>query len=104
MCDNVKSDLLFKHSLICYCVGNCNTAHAGWLGAGSMKEVDVKQLRMQRVRGCAAHHEGAGEGQEVTELPSSINTHFQNVVVATSDTIIVFHAVACYLSIFTHAR
>ena len=62
-----------------------------------MKEVDVKQLRMQR--GYAAHHEGAGERQKVTELSSSINTHFQNVVVATSDTFIVFHAVACYLSI-----
>ena len=102
MCDNVKSDLLFKHSLICCCVGNCNITHAGWLGAGSMKEVDVKQLRMQR--GCAAHYEGAGERQMVTELSSSINTHFQNMVVATSDTFIILHAVACYLSIFTHAR
>ena len=102
MCDNVKSDLLFKHSFICCCVGNCNIAHAGWLGAGSMKELDVKQLRMQR--GCAAHYEGAGERQEVTELSSSINTHFQNVVVATSDTLIVFHTVSRYLSIFTPAR
>ena len=50
-------------------------------------------------RGCAAHHEGAGERQEVTELSSSINTHFQNVVVATSDTFIVFHVFARYLSI-----
>ena len=43
---NVKLDLFFKffkHSLICYCVGNCNIAHAGWLGADSMKEVDMKQ-------------------------------------------------------------
>ena len=42
MCENVKSDLFFKHSLICCCVGNCNIAHAGWLGVDSMKEVDVK--------------------------------------------------------------
>ena len=37
--------------------------------------------------------------QEVTELSSTINTHFQNVVVATSDTFVIFHVVACYLSI-----
>ena len=49
MCDNVKSDLFFKHSLICYSVGNCNIAHAGWLGAGSMKEVDVKQYGCNKV-------------------------------------------------------
>ena len=56
------------------------------------------------LQGCATHHEGGGERQEVTELSSSINTYFQNVVVATSDTFIIFHAVARYLSIFTHAR
>ena len=39
----IMLDLFFKHNLICYCVGNCNIAHAGWLGAGSMKEVDMKQ-------------------------------------------------------------
>ena len=54
-------------------------------------------------QGCATHHEGVGERQEITELSSSINTHFQNVVVATSDTFIVFHMVARYLLIFTHA-
>ena len=41
--------------------------------------------------------------QEVTELSSTINTHFQNVVVATSDTFAVFHVVTCYLSIL-HIR
>ena len=49
MCDNVKSDLFFKRSLICYSVGNCSIAHAGWLGAGSMKEVDVKQYGRNKV-------------------------------------------------------
>ena len=53
-------------------------------------------------QGCAAHHEGGGERQEVTELSSSINTHFQNVVVATSDTFIVFHTFICYICQFLH--
>ena len=40
--------LFFKHSLICYCDVNCNIAHAGWLGAGSIKEVARHEtIRMQ---------------------------------------------------------
>ena len=55
-------------------------------------------------QGFAAHHEGGGERQEVTELSSSINTHFQNAVVATSDTFIVFHTVIRYICQFLHMR